>query len=225
MSVEPEMAGVPVPGYQAFWAKNRATLQAEYKEIKKQYPEAETQYRRLFDILCDIEDVASFTPAAVGESAEWAAIVSAADDNRDNYCKALSGKTLFSALYGNYTVTVNELKPLVKASASGTKNPAQEEGFKEVRRWKRQSTAESAPTSKKTTAAIESNPKTDVTTRNYFTPLRATTMDTDTPGTEATTLEEQTPSKAGRPPPHNTNVHNKPYPVSKTTEKSGQRRL
>jgi hypothetical protein len=44
--------------------------------------------------------VASFTPAAVGESAEWAAIVSAADGNRINYCKALSGKTL----YGNYTV-------------------------------------------------------------------------------------------------------------------------
>jgi hypothetical protein len=119
------MAGVPVPGYQAFWAKNRATLQAEYKEIKKQYPDAETQYRRLFDILCDIEDVASFTPAAVRESAEWAA-----DDNRINYCKAFSGKTLFRALYGNYTVTLNELKSLAKASTSRTKNPAQEEASK-----------------------------------------------------------------------------------------------
>jgi hypothetical protein len=87
------MAGVPVPENQAFWAENRASLQDQYKEIKEQYPDAETQYRRLFDILCDIEDVASFTPAAVGESAEWAAIVSAADDNRVNYSKAISGKT------------------------------------------------------------------------------------------------------------------------------------
>jgi hypothetical protein len=97
------MTGVPVPGYQAFWAENRTSLQAQYKEIKEQYPDAEKQYRRLFDILCEIEVVARFTPVAVGESAEWAAIVSAAD-NRVNYCKALSGKTLFSALYGNYTV-------------------------------------------------------------------------------------------------------------------------
>jgi hypothetical protein len=146
LSAEPEMAGFPVLGYQAFWAEDRASLQAEYEEIKKQYPDAETQYRRLFDILCDMEDVASFTPAAVGESAKWVAIVSAPDDNRANYCKALSGKTLFNALYGNYTVTPNELKSLVKASASGTKNPAREEGFKEVRRRKRESTAESAPT-------------------------------------------------------------------------------
>jgi hypothetical protein len=65
LSVEPEIAGVPVPGYQAFCAENRASLQADYKEIKKQYLDAETQYRRLFGILCDIEDVACFTPAAV----------------------------------------------------------------------------------------------------------------------------------------------------------------
>jgi hypothetical protein len=130
------MAGVPVPVYQAFWAERRASLQAEYKAIVKQYPKADRQYRHLLDILCDIEDVASFTPAAVGESAEWAAIVSAADD-RVNYFKALSGKTLFSALYGNYRVTLNELKSLVKANASGTKNSAREEGFKEVRRQKR----------------------------------------------------------------------------------------
>jgi hypothetical protein len=96
----------------------------------------------------------------------------------------------------------------VKASASGTKNPAREEGFKEVRKRKRQSTAESAPTSKKTTAAVDSNHKIDVTTRNYFAPLRVTFMDTDTAGAEtttmeegATTLEEETSGKAGRPPP------------------------
>jgi hypothetical protein len=37
-----------------------------------------------------VEDVAGFTTAEIGESAEWAAIVSTADENRINYCKSLS---------------------------------------------------------------------------------------------------------------------------------------
>jgi hypothetical protein len=31
----------------------------------KQYPDIDMQYRRLFDILCHIQDVAGLTPAAV----------------------------------------------------------------------------------------------------------------------------------------------------------------
>jgi hypothetical protein len=45
-------------------------------------------------LLGDIEDVTGQTPASVGESAEWAAIVNAAEENGVNYCKALHGKTL-----------------------------------------------------------------------------------------------------------------------------------
>jgi hypothetical protein len=67
---------------------------------------ADQQYRRLFKIICDIEDVASYTPAAIGESAERTAIVSAPDDNKASYCKALTGKALFSVLYGTCTVTL-----------------------------------------------------------------------------------------------------------------------
>jgi hypothetical protein len=51
----------------------------------------------------------------VGESEEWAAIVSSAEDNCERYCKGLSSKTLFNALYGTYTVTLNELKNVLKA--------------------------------------------------------------------------------------------------------------
>jgi hypothetical protein len=64
--VVPEMAAVPLPGYQAFWTDKRASLQAEYKTLKENYPEADTQYRQLFKVLCDIEVVASYTPAVVG---------------------------------------------------------------------------------------------------------------------------------------------------------------
>jgi hypothetical protein len=51
--------------------------------------------------------MAGRTPASVGESAEWAAIVNAAEENGANYWKALIQKTIFSALYGTYTVTLH----------------------------------------------------------------------------------------------------------------------
>jgi hypothetical protein len=68
-------------------------------------------------VLCSIEDLASCTPASVGKSEEWAAIVRLAEDNRESYYKALRWKTLFSALYGTYAVTLNELKNVLKASS------------------------------------------------------------------------------------------------------------
>jgi hypothetical protein len=58
----------------------------------------------------------------------------------------------FSALYGMYTVALHELKAVLKANtpAGQSKTPKsaaiQEDGFKEVRRRKRHSTNETAPT-------------------------------------------------------------------------------
>jgi hypothetical protein len=154
------MADAPVLGYQAFWVERPASLQSEYHVLIKQYPDADPQYKLLYKTFCNIEDVAGCTPIAVGESAQWTAIVNTAEDNRDSYCKALSGKILFSVLYGIYTVALNELKSLLKASnsAGGTATaneslkPTQEDGFKEVRRRQRRSTNEAAPTSKKQAA-------------------------------------------------------------------------
>jgi hypothetical protein len=93
----------------------------------------------------------------------------------------------------------------VKASTSdtkkaGTEKPAQEVNFKDVRGRKRQSTTESAPTSKKAAAAAGSTPSDGVATQNFFAPLRATVMDIDPTGAKATTREEAVPGKAGRPP-------------------------
>jgi hypothetical protein len=69
----------------------------------------------LFKFVCDIEDLAGFTPASVGQNEEWAAIINSADEIRKNYCKYLIGKTLFSALYWIYTVALNELKAVQKS--------------------------------------------------------------------------------------------------------------
>jgi hypothetical protein len=87
--------------------------------------------------------VAGYTTALVGESDVWTSIINAAEDNQENYCKALSGKTLYTALYGMYTVNLNELKTVLKASIFSEenkatkdtrKNPVQEEGLQEVQR-------------------------------------------------------------------------------------------
>jgi hypothetical protein len=51
-----------------------------------------------------------------GVRVEWTSIVNTAEDNRASYFKALTGKPLFSALYGTYTVTIIELKAVLKAS-------------------------------------------------------------------------------------------------------------
>jgi hypothetical protein len=144
------MAAVPVPGYQAFWADKRASLEAEYKTLVGKFPDADTQYRQLYTTLCAIEDVAGCAPGVVGESAEWTAVVSDAEENRANYCKALSGKTLLSAMYGTYSVTLTGLKSILqvyKSTEKSTEKPAQDEDFQEVRRRKRHNTTEAAPTS------------------------------------------------------------------------------
>jgi hypothetical protein len=104
----------------------------------------------------------------VGQSEELAAITSSAEENRENYCKVLRGKTLFSALYGTYTVMLNELKSVLKNSQQG-------DGFKEVRSQKRRSSEEAARTLKEPTVPA---PSVKVATRNFFGPLRTSSMDT-----------------------------------------------
>jgi hypothetical protein len=45
------------------------------------------QLKKLFNVLGDIEGVAAYTPAAVGKSEQWSAIVNLAEENRQNLCK------------------------------------------------------------------------------------------------------------------------------------------
>jgi hypothetical protein len=82
----------------------------------------------------------------------------------------------------------------------------QDEEFKEFRRRKRRNTEEEIQTSKKPavqakTYAALNTPRKEVVTQNFFVPLRATEMDTDTSGTAAMPHEEAVAGKTGRPPP------------------------
>jgi hypothetical protein len=73
-------------------------------------------------VLGDIRNFARYTPAKVGESSEWTTIANSVEENRSNFCKILDVKPLFGALYGMYTVTLNELKAVMKVSAQAGQN-------------------------------------------------------------------------------------------------------
>jgi hypothetical protein len=92
----------------------------------KKYTEADSVVQQAYKVLSDIENLAGCTPAKVGESSEWTSTVNSAEQNRANFCIALDGKALLSALYNMYVVTLNEMKAVLKVNAqagqSGTAN-------------------------------------------------------------------------------------------------------
>jgi hypothetical protein len=125
-----------------------------------------------------------------GESSEWTCFVKRAEENRGYFNKALAEKPLFSVLYGMYTVTLNELKVVLKASAqakqtdavnkTSLESTAQDDDFREVTRRKR------VPTS----AGVKM-PSKAVLTRKYFAPLRTADNGTETTGAENAQPEHQ----------------------------------
>jgi hypothetical protein len=188
------MAGVPVPSYQQFWADKQSNLKKEYQTTAKTHPDAVPCMQHLFKVLCDLEALAGCTPRSVGESQEWDAFISAAEDNQESYSVALQGKTLHSAQYGTYTVTLNDLKSLLKSNSQ----PSQGDGFQEVRSRKRHFTAEAARSPKKTAVPT---PTGQVLTKNFYSPLRATNMETEATVTEPIPPEATAQGKTGRQPP------------------------
>jgi hypothetical protein len=139
-----------------------SSLSSEYKAIIITYPDASSSRQQLLKVLSNSEHLASYTPASVGESMEWAEIISSAEENQKNCCKALQGKTLFSTLYGTYTVMLNKLKSVLKVNTQEGQTK-QGDGFKKVCSRKRHNTEEAAHSSKK--AALP-RASVEVTTRN-----------------------------------------------------------
>jgi hypothetical protein len=142
--------------------------------------------------------------------------MNSAEENRVNFCKALNGKPLFSALYGLCTVTLNELKAVIKVNAqagqsgevkkTSVESSAQDDDFREVNRRKSHISNETSQTTKKSTklvltfAAVKLPPKA-VLTRNFFALLRSTDVDMETTGEENALPEQEAPKKSGKPPP------------------------
>jgi hypothetical protein len=55
------MADVPVPIYQKYWGDLRASLKTAYKGLSTTHPDAVASMHQLFQVLCDIEDIARIT--------------------------------------------------------------------------------------------------------------------------------------------------------------------
>jgi hypothetical protein len=140
-------------------------------------------------------------------------IVSNAEENRANFCIILEGKPLFSALYGIYTLTLNELKAILKVNAQAgqygavTKilmESAAHDDFQEVKRCKRHIYNDTSQTAKNSTisapkSAASKLPTKAVITCNFFAPLRTNDMDTETTGEENTLPEKEAPrNQVGR---------------------------
>jgi hypothetical protein len=92
--------------------------------ITNKYSEAAYVIQQVCKVLSDIEIFAKCTRAKVGESSEWTTIVNNAEENKANFCKILKGKPLFSAPYGIYTLTLNELMAILKVNAQAGQSRA-----------------------------------------------------------------------------------------------------
>jgi hypothetical protein len=199
------MTNVPVPAYQQFWTDKRSSLKNEHTDLVSRYPNAAATIKQLFKVLCDLEDVASYTPVG------WAERVRRHNQlgrEQRKLLQGLQGKTLFRAPYGTYTVTLNELKRVRKASSQ------QGEGFKEVHNRKRHSRQEATNTPKNTTLPA---PSVNGAKTTNFAPLRTVNMDTDP-------LPESNPA-AEEAVPETCNFCNKPHPVAETSEMCSQASL
>jgi hypothetical protein len=171
--------------------------------------------QRVHKVLGDIEILARCTSAKVGEISEWSFIVSSAEIRAD-FCKALDGKPLCSAVNGMYTVTLNELKAVLMVSAQARQSSAvnktsveltaQDDDLCEIKRRKKLISNNTSQTTKKsakpvpTSTAVKLPPK-SVLTGNFFAPLRTTDMDMETTDAENTLPKQEAPRKPGRPPP------------------------
>jgi hypothetical protein len=107
-------ADVTEPGFRKYWGEKLSSLKYQCHDITNKYPEAASVVQQGYKVLSDIEILAKCTTSKVGERPEWTSIVSSAEENSANFCKILEGKPLFSALYGIYTLTLNELKAVLK---------------------------------------------------------------------------------------------------------------
>jgi hypothetical protein len=181
-----------------------SSLTSQCHDITNKYPEAASVVKQVYKVLSDIEILAKRTPAKVGESSEWTSIMSSAEENRANFSKIQKGKPLFSALYGICTLTLNELKAVLKVNAqarqcgavtkTSLESATHDDDFQEVKRRKRHISHDTSQRAKKSTIAAPKSAAgklltNAVITRNFFAPLRTNGMNMETTGAQNTLPE------------------------------------
>jgi hypothetical protein len=163
----------------------------------------------------------------VGESESWREVVDCAKQDRLDLCNIHLGKRLSSALYGTYSITLNELRSLLQASVtkaktgapgqdkptSGTQTVQSEEpedGFRQQRRRKLNSSSEeihdknlkiASPVAGNVQLYKKPTSPSTTTCRNYFAPLRSLEMEANETTSQRQQQQEATTNTGGRPPP------------------------
>jgi hypothetical protein len=119
-----KMADVPEPGYRKYWRQKLSSLKSQCHAITNKYSEAASVLQQVHKMLGDTEILVECTLTKVGEISQWTTILKRAEEIRANFCKFLDGKPPFSALYGMYTATLNELKTVLMVSAQAGQSGA-----------------------------------------------------------------------------------------------------
>jgi hypothetical protein len=211
------MASAPSHDFQQIWSNQLESLRREYVETMKEHPSADAVMKRLHGVLIDISRLAGCTPASVGGSPQWTAIVKTAMETKKNLHHLLQGKQLYSALNGVYTEVLHELKGVLQSSVAPREaentasvpvpeiTPSNEE-FREQRRRKRnssdgQATKPKKPSAPSTSAHDPRLRRQEVPTRNFFAPLRTSQMETGEEVVEDPSESQQqaAPRQVGRP--------------------------
>jgi hypothetical protein len=213
------MARLSQPKHEEHWKEALSSLSDESSDIIKIYPDTAVVIKQVTNILSDLVSLAGCTPVQVGGSDAWKKVVENAKQDRLNFCQILKGKRFFLALCGTYTVALNDLKIVLKESVckeamkektptSPETEPCENEGFRQQRQRKRNSSSEDQNTNKKPSTQLGNTsltlPHKPVSTRNYYAPLRSADMDVETGGENEISEEQQQQepaSKQGRPPP------------------------
>jgi hypothetical protein len=188
------MAGPTVCGKR--WRDILASFERNLGGLVAQNPTCVEEIKLIQAGLITIGQLINDSPRENGNGTAWKEVITRAEAERAVLCKHLEGKALFAAILRLYATTHTELR----GSLLPVPEPVEpSEEFREQRRRKRNPSDEQPTVPKKAVTAANSVPK-EITTRNFFAPLRAT-METDSSGMEAKTEEEAVPQQNCRPPP------------------------
>jgi len=177
------MAVVPAMDFETYWKNEVEALRAAYKEVITTHPEAKMTLEKVHEVLTKIGSLAGCTPGEVGRSKEWTKIVEEAEASRISLCDLLEGETLFSALYGVYSLALTDLKKILQNSKKEKRaDPVQKsEEIQKEKRKRRNSVEEETPVAAKKQEVSDHhkhkqspvkavNPSSY--TKNFFAPLR-----------------------------------------------------
>jgi hypothetical protein len=61
-----QYGGRPCAGVPGILDGKRGDFKSQYRQLLGQFPDTDAQLKQLFEVVCNIEDVAGYNPASVG---------------------------------------------------------------------------------------------------------------------------------------------------------------